>query len=86
MARLTFPDQQQDSQNAAGDRIAGECDGSVKFARLVVETDSGAIWLPDGVRAGTGVSEARAAFVTNPATGYWEPLRSLKSQLPQGSI
>jgi hypothetical protein len=36
MARLTFPDQQQDLQNAAGFSLASECDGSVKFARLVV--------------------------------------------------
>jgi len=36
MARLTFPDQQQDLQNAAGFTVATECDGSVKFARLVV--------------------------------------------------
>jgi len=31
MARLTFPDQQQDLQNAAGFSLASECDGSVKF-------------------------------------------------------
>jgi hypothetical protein len=33
MARLTFPDQQQDLQNAAGFSLASECDGNVKFAR-----------------------------------------------------
>jgi hypothetical protein len=52
MARLTFPDQQQDLQNAADYRIASECDGSVKFPRLAVETNSRAIRLPDGVRVG----------------------------------
>jgi hypothetical protein len=30
MARLTFPDQQQDLQNAAGHSLAGECDWGVK--------------------------------------------------------
>jgi hypothetical protein len=45
MARLTFPDQQQDLQNAADFSLASERDGSVKFARLVVEIDSRAIWL-----------------------------------------
>ena len=45
----TFPDQQQDVQNAAGSSVTSESDGSVKFPRLAVGTDSGAIWLPDGV-------------------------------------
>jgi len=36
MARLTFPDQQQDLQNAAENSVASECDGSVKFPRLMV--------------------------------------------------
>jgi hypothetical protein len=31
MARLTFPDQQQDLQNAADFGLASECDGDVKF-------------------------------------------------------
>ena len=59
MARLTFPDQQQDLQNAAGFSLASECDESVKFARQAVEADSGGIRLPDGVRVGWGVSEVR---------------------------
>jgi len=45
MGKLTFPDQQQDLQNAADYTIASECDGSVKFPRLAVEADSAAIWL-----------------------------------------
>jgi hypothetical protein len=47
MARLTFPDQQQDLQNAAESSLATECDGSVKSPRRAVEADSGTIWLPD---------------------------------------
>ena len=38
MARLTFPDQQQDLQNAADFGLASECDGDVKFPT---------VWLPD---------------------------------------
>jgi hypothetical protein len=34
------------------------------------ETDSGAIWLPDRVQVGWGVSEAREAFVTSLAGVY----------------
>ena len=48
LGKPTFPDRQQDLQNAAGFSLASECDGSVKFARLVVEADSGATWLPQG--------------------------------------
>jgi len=66
MARLTFPDQQQDLQNAAGFSVAIECDESVKFSRLVVEADSGAIRLPGRVQVGSRVSEVLAAFVTTP--------------------
>jgi hypothetical protein len=33
MARLTFPDQQQDLQNAAEHSVASECDGDVKGGR-----------------------------------------------------
>ena len=33
MARLTFPDQQQDLQNAASASLASKCDGSVKFCQ-----------------------------------------------------
>jgi len=51
--------------NAASHQsVTSECDGGVKFARLVMEADSAAIWLRDGVRVGWGVSEAQAAFVT----------------------
>ena len=59
MARLTFPDQQQDLQNAANASLASECGGSVKFrTRLEAEKQretglgdpsgsrSAAIWLP----------------------------------------
>ena len=84
VGKPTFPDQQQDLQNAAGFSLASECDGSVKFARLVVETDSGAIWLTEVDWVGWGVSEVQTAFVTTAVTGYWEPLRPHKSQLPQG--
>lgn len=59
MRKPTFPDQQQDLQNATKHSVASECDGDVKFARLVVEGDSGATWLPEGVPAGTGVSEVQ---------------------------
>jgi hypothetical protein len=52
MARLTFPDQQQDLQNAAGFTLAIECDGSGKFARLIMEADLGRFWLPGGVQVG----------------------------------
>jgi hypothetical protein len=70
MARLTFPDQQQDLQNAADFSLASECDGSVKVPRLPMEADSGAIRLPDGVQVGWGVSEVMAAFVASLA-GMW---------------
>ncbi len=56
VGKLTFPDQQQDLQNAADFSLASECDGSVKFARQAVKTDSGAIQLLDGGRVGWGVS------------------------------
>jgi len=52
--KLTFPDQQQDLQNAAEHSLASECDGDVKFPRLPVEADSGAIWLPGGVQGRMG--------------------------------
>jgi hypothetical protein len=41
--RLTFPDQQQDVQNAADSSVTSECDESVKFRQMVVEADSAAI-------------------------------------------
>ena len=41
--KLTFPDQQQDLQNAAEFSLASECDGSVKFARQAEEADSAGI-------------------------------------------
>ena len=43
LGKPTFPDQQQDLQNAAGFSVARECDGNVKFPRQAVEADSGAI-------------------------------------------
>jgi hypothetical protein len=52
----TFPDQQQDLQNAAESGLAIECDGSVKLARLVVEVDSAGFGHPEGFRA-TGAFE-----------------------------
>lgn len=48
MGKLTFPDQQQDLQNAAAFSVASECDGSVKFLRLVVEVDSAGFGRPEG--------------------------------------
>jgi len=38
MGKLTFPDQQQDLQNAAGNSVARECDGDVKVPKS---------WVPD---------------------------------------
>ncbi len=70
MARLTFPDQQQDLQNAADYRMASECDGSVKFPRLGGEADSRGLRCPDGVWVGSGVSEVLGAFVTSLAGVY----------------
>ena len=76
MARLTFPDQQQDLQNAAGFSVGGECDGSVKFPRRAVKADSAAIRLPDGVWVGWSVSEVQVAFVTTSNGGAQSfPLR-----------
>jgi hypothetical protein len=85
VGKPTFPDRQQDLQSAAGDRVTGECDRSVTFLGLAVEARSTAIWCRDGVRVGWGVSEAREAFVTTPATVYGSPCDPHKSQLPQGS-
>ena len=65
VGKLTFPDQQQDLQNAADFSVASECDGSVKFARLSVKVDSAGFWSPGGVWVGWSVSEVRAAFVTS---------------------
>ena len=50
VGKPTFPDQQQDLQNAAESSLAIECDGSVKFARLVVEVDSAGFGRPEGFR------------------------------------
>ena len=79
VGKLTFPDQQQDLQNAADFSLASECDGSVKFARQAEEADSGAIRLPDGVRVGWGVSEALEAFVTTPKRAIGRLLRQAGS-------
>lgn len=57
VGKLTFPDQQQDLQNAADSRVTGGCDRSVKFPGLVVEADSRSFWLPDRVWVGWGVSD-----------------------------
>jgi hypothetical protein len=62
VGKPTFPDQQQDLQNAANGSLANECDVSVKFPRRAVEADSGAIWLPDAVRVGWGVSEVAGSL------------------------
>lgn len=64
VGKPTFPDQQQDLQNAADFSLASECDGSVKFGRLAVEANSRAIGLPEGVWGGCGVSEAQEGFLT----------------------
>jgi hypothetical protein len=64
MGKPTFPDQQQDSQNAAGHRIAGECNGSVKFPGLAVEADAGAVLTAGRVQVGWGVSETLANWQT----------------------
>jgi hypothetical protein len=61
--KLTFPDQQQDLQNAAEFSLASECGGSVKFARQAEEADSGAIRLPDGVWVGWWFQMCETAFV-----------------------
>jgi len=68
MARLTFPDQQQDLQNAAGFSLASECDGSVKFAKLLRKPILRRFGCRAGVWGGWSVSEVRAAFVTTPAS------------------
>jgi hypothetical protein len=60
----TFPDQQQDLQNAAEHSVASECDRSVKFPRRAVETDSEAIWLPGMVQVGESVPEVQKPFLT----------------------
>ena len=64
MGKPTFPDQQQDLQNAAAFSVASECDGSVTFGKLAVEAYSGRFGCPDGVWVGWGVSQVQAAFVT----------------------
>jgi hypothetical protein len=57
LGKPTFPDQQQDLQNAADFSLASECDGSVKFARLGVKVDSEGLWSPGGVWVGWAVSD-----------------------------
>ncbi len=79
LGKPTFPDQQQDLQNAAGFSLASECDGSVKFARLVVETDSGAIWLTEVDWVGWGVSQVKNSLCDHTSDRARESLRSLKS-------
>jgi len=64
MARLTFPDQQQDLQNAAKHSLARECDGDVKFPGLSVEADLRRFGCREWVQVGWCVSEVLAAFVT----------------------
>jgi hypothetical protein len=41
MGKPTFPDQQQDLQNAASYKVTGQCDGSVKFAEWWCLTNAG---------------------------------------------
>lgn len=67
VGKLTFPDQQQDLQNAAGFSLASECDGNVNFPRVLSASRSAAIWLPRMGWGGLGVSEVTAAFVISPA-------------------
>jgi hypothetical protein len=47
MGKPTFPDQQQDLQNAADYRIASKCDGSVKFPKLTCGSPFCTDWLPN---------------------------------------
>ena len=51
VGKLTFPDQQQDLQNAAEQSLTKEYDGGVNFPRLAEDADSTAIWLPEGFGA-----------------------------------
>ena len=70
MGKPTFPDQQQDLQNAAEFSLASDCDGSVKFPRRAVEARSTAILAARRGSGRLGVSEAREAFVTTVARVY----------------
>jgi hypothetical protein len=72
VGKPTFPDQQQDLQNAAESRVTSECDGSVKFLQTRLESRSGAFRLPDGVQVGLGISQVREGFCTTLA-GYGKP-------------
>jgi hypothetical protein len=69
MGKPTFPDQQQDLQNAADSRIASECDGSVKFAGLAVGTDSTAIRLMEDLSLICVFQPLFSGFVTSKACG-----------------
>jgi hypothetical protein len=92
--KLTFPDQQQDLQNAAEFSLASECDGSVKFARQAEEADSGAIRLPDRVWVGgPGSDEAPTGLrstvgVTMCKMETWLPFRPAWDSLtlPSGRL
>jgi len=78
--KLTFPDQQQDLQNAAEFSLASECDGSVKSARQAEEADSGAIRMPDGVWVGGCVSD-----VENSLCDHLLNARIRQAQVPAGN-
>jgi hypothetical protein len=51
VGRLTFPDQQQDLQNAADSSVTSECDGSVKFRQTRRESR---FWADSAAGSGSG--------------------------------
>jgi hypothetical protein len=59
VGKPTFPDQQQDLQNAADASLAIEYDRSVKFAELVVGWILRRFGCWEEVRVGWGVSEVQ---------------------------
>ena len=68
VGKLTFPDQQQDLQNAANLSLTYECDGGVKvFGGFGVNADSGAFRLPDGVRGRIGRSTGVCSLLYQPS-------------------
>jgi hypothetical protein len=52
VGKLTFPDQQQDLQNAAEQSLTKKYNGGVNFPRLAEDADFAPNWLPHGVRVG----------------------------------
>ena len=75
MGKPTFPDQQQDLQNAAEHSLARECDGNVKFPGLSVEADLRRIGCRDGVRVGLGVSTPYFGVCDHPSACLWSGYR-----------